>query len=136
MSWICLASSIRGHIKKDLCIRSLRVGGTWRKAMLLSSWRGVLASRSQHSEKKDHLQPLGAGLTSRYGLPKAGSEGSFKDVPHNCQMTPHPVLQPQRLCFAVLAQSVSSELAVGGMAFVTLHSPTILSLWLLVAISA
>lgn len=41
---------------------------------------GGLVSRSQHSEKKDHLQPLGAGLTSRYGLPKAGSEGSFKNV--------------------------------------------------------
>lgn len=40
MSWICLASSIRGHIKKDLCLRSLHFGGTWRKAMLLSSWRG------------------------------------------------------------------------------------------------
>lgn len=95
----------------------------------------MLVRGSEHSEKKDHLPPEGRASLQGLVCLRQDLKEVLKKLPHNCRMTPHPVPQPPRLCFSLLAQSVSSELTVGGMAFVTLPSPTILSIWLLVAVS-
>lgn len=59
-----------------------------------------------YSEEKDNLQHLGKSVTSRCGLPEAVFDGGFKGVARIAGGIPHTVPQPDRPCFAPLAQSV------------------------------